>query len=156
MTTVIIDKQDKRVYSDTRASWTKVESKLLGLYKVRSLEKDDKFHKVWRKQHSVFACAGSVMEIEDFIAKFGTSKQFTPKNSCIYAINVTTNKILKHGIGCSFESNRYIVFGSGGSTAWGRLHANYNPVDAIKAAHLQDAYTSNNVRVIDYSDDCVY
>lgn len=153
MTTVIIDKIDKKVYSDTRASWETSESKWMGLSKRRYLETEDNYHKVWRRRHVLFACAGNVKEIEKFVFTLGTKKEFKPKDSTIYVINVDNGLITEYGTGGSFENKRYVVLGSGCNVAWGRLYAGFSPVEAIKAAHLEDPYTSNKVRVIDYSED---
>lgn len=152
MTTVIIDKVDKKIYSDTRASWENIERKWLGLSKKRTLEYEDNHHKVWRRRHALFACAGSVEEIEKFVYRFGGEREFEPKDSTIYVVYVNNGKVNRYGTGHSFESNRYIVLGSGCHTAWGRLYAGFSPVEAIKAAHLEDPYTSNKVRVVSYSE----
>jgi hypothetical protein len=153
MTTVIIDKVDKKVYSDTRASWERVESKWLGLRKKRTLHYEDNYHKVWRCRNTLFACAGGVNEIEGFIHKFGRGQLCKLKGSKIYAIDINNGSLSEYGTGGSFESNRYVVLGSGCHTAWARLYAGFTPVEAIKPAHLEDPYTSNKVRVVSYLDD---
>lgn len=153
MTTVIIDKIDKKIYSDTRASWECVESKWLGLSKKRTLESEDNYHKVWRRRHILFACAGSVEEIESFVYKFGGKKEFEPKDSTAYVTDLISGRINRHGVGASFEDNRYNVIGSSCHTAWARLYAGFTPVEAIKSAHLEDPYTSNKVRVVSYLEE---
>ena len=172
MTTVIVDRKEGAVYSDSRGTDTEVS----GTFKKKEEHKYCKVSKISRIHGHVITGCGSLDVLNKIVERFHEEKRlpdtFYFKNNC--ELDETCVLVTKRTLGKCYtvrynlavknlpldwkrvkvskafieEDNRYSVKGSGMLLAIGALEMGALPSEAIKIASKHDMYTDDDVKKV--------
>lgn len=172
MTTVIVDRKEGKIYSDSRGTTTSIS----GVLKKREGREYSKVTKIYRIHDHIITGCGSLAILHHVIGKFHNLKWLPSKffmrnqnlcdnttvlvtKSClgrVYTVRYELTirnlvfgwKIVKVDKEMIDDEYRYTVKGSGSAFAIGALEQGSNPEEAIKIASKHDIYTDYDIKVV--------
>lgn len=167
MTTICVDLEERKLYTDSRCSWEPVSDgvinhtkALLGLDHKRDLIAEDTFTKVWRvtQDNRVYTAAGNVSEINNFLVYRLKGKPHHKylKASVVLEIWCEENpRVIKHtnkGIK-DISDIPFITLGSG-SKVFDLLkrQTEYDILTIMDKVKEEDQYTGGWTCVMDISE----
>lgn len=172
MTTIIVDRKEGKVYSDSRCTNTTVS----GVFKKKEQYTHSKVKKIYRVKGHIITGCGSLGMLLHVVKRFHkdsrlpnsffvkskydhdstiimVSKQCLGKNyTARYELSVKNLpfrwkrvKVEKYLLG---EDVSHSIYGSGQLLAMGALEQGASPEEAIKIASKHDMYTDDDVKVV--------
>jgi 20S proteasome alpha/beta subunit len=169
MTTVIVDRVEGKVYSDSRATSTTIS----GIFKKVENVEYSEVDKIFRVNNHVLTGSGSLRLLHEVVERFRSCKKLPSSfyinsgeyhQKTIILVNKFTGgryfsvqynlsaKSLPFGKvrvsvvkSAKDDSNQYTIIGSGGLLATGAMEQGATPEEAIQIASKHDQYTDDNV-----------